>query len=66
MHGVPKVRGQRPQLISDPFIKLLFLLERDTTYGTSKARSEQEGLDCLASEVSEIESGDLRDSKQQF
>ncbi|XP_063696777.1 uncharacterized protein LOC134827854 [Culicoides brevitarsis] len=39
--------------------------EKDTTvsYGASKARSEQEGLDCLASEVSEIESGDLRDDR---
>ncbi|XP_055903351.1 uncharacterized protein LOC129939381 isoform X1 [Eupeodes corollae] len=32
----------------------------DTTAG-SKARSENEGLDSLASEVSEIEAGDLRD-----
>ncbi|XP_058119180.1 serine-rich adhesin for platelets isoform X2 [Anopheles coustani] len=30
-------------------------------YGGSKARSENEGLDCLANEVSEIEAGDLRD-----
>lgn len=29
----------------------------------SKARSENEGLDSLASEVSEIEAGDLRDGK---
>ncbi|XP_055600536.1 uncharacterized protein LOC129749554 isoform X1 [Uranotaenia lowii] len=33
----------------------------DSTYGSSKARSENEGLDCLANEVSEIEAGDLRD-----
>lgn len=31
---------------------------------SSKARSENEGLDSLASEVSEIEAGDLRDGKQ--
>lgn len=29
----------------------------------AKARSEQEGLDCMASEVSEIESGDVRDGE---
>jgi len=29
----------------------------------AKARSENEGLDSLASEVSEIEAGDLRDGK---
>ncbi|XP_058829342.1 uncharacterized protein KIAA0930 homolog isoform X2 [Topomyia yanbarensis] len=33
----------------------------DSSYGGSKARSENEGLDCLANEVSEIEAGDLRD-----
>lgn len=33
----------------------------DTTTAGSKARSENEGLDSLASEVSEIEAGDLRD-----
>ncbi|XP_049543172.1 uncharacterized protein KIAA0930 homolog isoform X3 [Anopheles darlingi] len=32
-----------------------------SSYGGSKARSENEGLDCLANEVSEIEAGDLRD-----
>ncbi|XP_052861702.1 uncharacterized protein KIAA0930 homolog [Anopheles cruzii] len=32
-----------------------------SAYGGSKARSENEGLDCLANEVSEIEAGDLRD-----
>lgn len=30
---------------------------------SSKARSENEGLDSLASEVSEIEAGDLKDGK---
>ncbi|EAA00390.4 AGAP011764-PA [Anopheles gambiae str. PEST] len=34
-----------------------------SAYGGSKARSENEGLDCLANEVSEIEAGDLRDGK---
>lgn len=33
----------------------------DSSYGGTKARSENEGLDCLANEVSEIEAGDLRD-----
>uniref|UniRef100_A0A182QDQ9 Uncharacterized protein n=1 Tax=Anopheles farauti TaxID=69004 RepID=A0A182QDQ9_9DIPT len=33
------------------------------SYGGSKARSENEGLDCLANEVSEIEAGDLRDDR---
>uniref|UniRef100_A0A182IYV4 Uncharacterized protein n=1 Tax=Anopheles atroparvus TaxID=41427 RepID=A0A182IYV4_ANOAO len=33
-----------------------------SAYGGSKARSENEGLDCLANEVSEIEAGDLRDA----
>uniref|UniRef100_A0A182PSA0 Spondin-1 n=1 Tax=Anopheles epiroticus TaxID=199890 RepID=A0A182PSA0_9DIPT len=33
-----------------------------SSYGGSKARSENEGLDCLANEVSEIEAGDLRDA----
>lgn len=31
-----------------------------------KARSENEGLDSLASEVSEIEAGDLKDGTFQF
>ncbi|XP_058829341.1 uncharacterized protein LOC131688820 isoform X1 [Topomyia yanbarensis] len=35
----------------------------DSSYGGSKARSENEGLDCLANEVSEIEAGDLRDDR---
>ncbi|XP_055621589.1 uncharacterized protein LOC129765368 isoform X1 [Toxorhynchites rutilus septentrionalis] len=35
----------------------------DTSYGGTKARSENEGLDCLANEVSEIEAGDLRDDR---
>lgn len=30
---------------------------------SSKARSENEGLDSLANEVSEIEAGDLKDGK---
>ncbi|XP_035790904.1 uncharacterized protein LOC118466096 isoform X1 [Anopheles albimanus] len=34
-----------------------------SSYGGSKARSENEGLDCLANEVSEIEAGDLRDDR---
>uniref|UniRef100_A0A6E8W394 KIAA0930 n=1 Tax=Anopheles coluzzii TaxID=1518534 RepID=A0A6E8W394_ANOCL len=34
-----------------------------SAYGGSKARSENEGLDCLANEVSEIEAGDLRDDR---
>lgn len=34
----------------------------DGTAGT-KARSENEGLDSLASEVSEIEAGDLKDGE---
>ncbi|XP_021710052.1 uncharacterized protein KIAA0930 homolog isoform X2 [Aedes aegypti] len=33
----------------------------ESSYGGTKARSENEGLDCLANEVSEIEAGDLRD-----
>ncbi|XP_058457554.1 uncharacterized protein LOC131434637 isoform X1 [Malaya genurostris] len=35
----------------------------EPSYGGSKARSENEGLDCLANEVSEIEAGDLRDDR---
>ncbi|XP_055534995.1 uncharacterized protein LOC129724283 isoform X2 [Wyeomyia smithii] len=35
----------------------------DSSYGGTKARSENEGLDCLANEVSEIEAGDLRDDR---
>lgn len=34
----------------------------DSTVG-AKARSENEGLDSLANELSEIEAGDLRDGK---
>lgn len=34
-----------------------------SSYGGTKARSENEGLDCLANEVSEIEAGDLRDGE---
>lgn len=34
----------------------------DSTAG-AKARSENEGLDSIANEVSEIEAGDLRDGK---
>ncbi|KXJ78713.1 hypothetical protein RP20_CCG003757 [Aedes albopictus] len=34
-----------------------------SSYGGTKARSENEGLDCLANEVSEIEAGDLRDDR---
>lgn len=33
----------------------------DSYSSSNKARSENEGLDCLANEVSEIEAGDLRD-----
>lgn len=33
------------------------------SYGSSKTRSENEGLDNLANEVSEIEAGDLRDGE---
>jgi hypothetical protein len=29
----------------------------------SKARSENEGLDCLANEISEIQAGDLKDGE---
>jgi hypothetical protein len=36
------------------------------SYNNSKARSENEGLDCLANEISEIEAGDLRDGKLIF
>lgn len=35
----------------------------ETSSVGAKARSENEGLDSLASEVSEIEGGDLRDGK---
>lgn len=35
----------------------------DANSAGAKARSENEGLDSLASEVSEIEGGDLRDGK---
>ena len=34
--------------------------------GASKARSENEGLDSLANEVSEIEAGDLRDGNGKY
>lgn len=36
------------------------------SYGSSKTRSENEGLDNLANEVSEIEAGDLRDGELLF
>lgn len=51
------------EIPSSPLPKTRLTEKDTTTYGQSKARSEQEGLDCLASEVSEIESGDLRDGK---
>lgn len=35
-------------------------------YGTSKALSQNEGLDSLANEVWEIEAGDVRDGKFMF
>lgn len=37
----------------------------ESSYGGTKARSENEGLDCLANEVSEIEAGDLRDGESE-
>lgn len=66
---------RRQRRLSDPSSNLNYFANKyawrakasnDQSYGTSKARSEQEGLDCLASEVAEIESGDLRDGECKY